>query len=335
MWPRGVIRAAGQRQRGGTLTPTQQLHTQHIPVMPDEVIAALAVRPGGRYIDGTLGGGGHTALLLERGAPDARVLGIDADPAALARVAERLGAAVAAGRLLLRQGNFAGLGQLAAAADLLPVDGILLDLGLSSDQLADPARGFSFAADAPLDMRFNPTRGRSATDLVNELEESELADLIWRYGEERRSRAIAHRIVEARRRAPITRAAELARLVARAVPGRPGGIHPATRTFQALRIAVNEELASLEAALPPAVDALAPGGRLAVITFHSLEDRIVKTFVRAEARGCICPPELPTCVCGRAPRLRDLSRHPIVAGPDELAANPRARSAKLRVAERI
>jgi 16S rRNA (cytosine1402-N4)-methyltransferase len=303
--------------------------------MPDEVLAGLAASPGGRYLDGTLGGGGHTALLLERGAPTARVLGIDADPAALERVADRLGAAVAAGRLVLRHGSFAALGRLAAEAEMLPLDGVLLDLGLSSDQLADPARGFAFAADGPLDMRFDPTRGQPAADLVNELEEEELADLIWRYGEERRSRAIARRLIEVRRRMPITRTGELARLVASAVPGRPGGIHPATRTFQALRIAVNEELASLEAALPQAVEALAPKGRLAVISFHSLEDRIVKTFVRAEVRGCVCPPEAQACVCGRVPRLRDLTRHPMVASPQEQAANPRARSAKLRVAERV
>jgi 16S rRNA (cytosine1402-N4)-methyltransferase len=303
--------------------------------MPDEVLAALAVRAGGCYLDGTLGGGGHTALLIERGAPDARVLGIDADPAALERAAERLRDALTAGRLVLRQGNFAELGRLAAEAEMLPLDGVLLDLGLSSDQLADPARGFAFAAEGPLDMRFDPTRGQPAADLVNDVGEDELADLIWRYGEERRSRAIARRLVEARRRAPITSTGELARLVAAAVPGRPGGIHPATRTFQALRIAVNDELASLEAALPQAVEALALGGRLVVISFHSLEDRIVKTFVRAEQRGCVCPPEAPTCVCGRAPRLRDLTRHPIVASPQEQAANPRSRSAKLRVAERV
>jgi 16S rRNA (cytosine1402-N4)-methyltransferase len=309
--------------------------TQHVPVMPDEVLVALAVRSGGRYLDGTLGGGGHTALLLEAGAPDACVLGIDADPAALARVAERLAPAVAAGRLILRQGSFAELARLATAAGMIPLDGVLLDLGLSSDQLADPARGFSFAEDGPLDMRFDPTHGRSAADLVNELDEADLADLIWRYGEERRARVIARRIVAARRTAPITHTGELARLVAAAVPGRPGGIHPATRTFQALRIATNDELASLETALPQAVETLAPGGRLAVISFHSLEDRIVKTFIRAEARGCICPPEAPACTCGRVPRLRDLTRHPIVASPPEREANPRARSAKLRVAERL
>ena len=325
---RGPDRA--EAHGNGHATPTQ-----HVPVMPDEVLAALAVHPGGRYIDGTLGGGGHTALLLDRSAPDGRVLGIDADSAALARVAERLAVETASGRLLLRQGNFAELKRLAAEADFLPVDGVLLDLGLSSDQLADSDRGFSFAVDAPLDMRFDAARGQTAADLVNGLEEAELANLLWHYGEERRSRAIARRIVQARQRAPLTRTSELARLVAGVIAGRPGGIHPATRTFQALRIAVNDELASLEAALPQAVEALAPGGRLAVISFHSLEDRIVKTFIRAEARGCVCPPELPECVCGHTPRLRDLARHPIEARPEEVAANPRARSARLRVAERL
>ncbi|HEV2238299.1 MAG TPA: 16S rRNA (cytosine(1402)-N(4))-methyltransferase RsmH [Ktedonobacterales bacterium] len=306
--------------------------TQHVPVMPDQALAALAVAPGARVLDGTLGGGGHTALLLAAGA---RVLGIDADAAALARVGARLAAAVATGQLLLRQGNFAQLDVIAAAADFLPLAGVLLDLGLSSDQLGTPARGFAFATDGPLDMRFDPTRGQPAADLLNALDETVLADLIFRYGEERRSRAIARRIVAARARARITTTAALARLVAEAAPGRPGGIHPATRTFQALRIAVNDELASLEAALPRAVAALAPGGRLAIITFHSLEDRIVKQFIRQEARDCICPPSLPECVCGHTATLRDLTRHPIAATPEEVAANPRARSARLRVAERL
>jgi 16S rRNA (cytosine1402-N4)-methyltransferase len=241
---------------------------------------------------------------------------------------------VAAGRLITRQGNFAELGRIATEAEFLSLDGVLLDLGLSSDQLADPERGFAFGTDAPLDMRFDVRRGQPAADLVNYLKEDELAALLWRYGEERRSRAIARRIAQAREQAPVIRTTQLARLVAEAVPGRPGGIHPATRTFQALRIAVNDELENLERALPQAVTALAPGGRLAVLTFHSLEDRIVKTFIRAEARGCVCPPGLPTCVCGHQPRLRDLARHPVVAGAAELAANPRARSAKLRIAER-
>ncbi|HKV86310.1 MAG TPA: 16S rRNA (cytosine(1402)-N(4))-methyltransferase RsmH [Ktedonobacterales bacterium] len=313
-------------------TPTE---TVHLSVLPTETLAGLAPRPGGRYIDGTLGGGGHTALLLAATAPDGRVLGIDADEAALRRVRVRLAGPVDAGRLLTRQGNFARMGDLARAADFAPVDGVLLDLGLSSDQLAERERGFSFASDAPLDMRFDRSSGQPASDLLATLDERELADLLYRYGEEQRSRAIARRIVERRATAPIARTSELASLVASVIHGRPGGIHPATRTFQALRIAVNDELASLEAALPVALDLLRPGGRLAVISFHSLEDRIVKRFFQAEARGCVCPPELPVCVCGRAPRLSLVTRHPVKAGAEEMARNPRARSAKLRVAERL
>lgn len=303
--------------------------------MPDEVVTALHPHAGGRYLDGTLGGAGHTRLLLDTSAPDGRVLAIDADPLALERARTLLPEAIAGGRLLLSHGNFAQMGDLAKAADFAPVDGILLDLGLSSDQLADRERGFSFAHDAPLDMRFDTSRGVSAADLVNTLPERELADIIWRYGEERRSRAIARRIGEARERQPITRTGELARLVAGVVHGRPGGIHPATRTFQALRIAVNDELASLEAALPAAIDLLGPGGRVAIISFHSLEDRIVKQTFQREERGCVCPPELPECVCGHKPRLHIVTRRPLTARDAEIAANPRARSAKLRVAEKL
>ena len=315
--------------------PPGTASTVHMPVMPDETLSALQPQAGGRYLDGTLGGAGHTNLLLDASAPDGHVLAIDADPLALERARSQLPEAIAAGRLVLAHGNFARMGELAAAAGFAPVDGILLDLGLSSDQLADRERGFSFSHDAPLDMRFDRTRGVSAADLVNTLPEAELADLLWRYGEERRSRAIARRIGEARARRPITRTGELARLVAGVVHGRPGGIHPATRTFQALRIAVNDELASLEAALPAAIELLRPGGRLAVISFHSLEDRIVKRFFQQEERGCVCPPELPECVCGRSPRLRIVTRHPLTASEAETATNPRARSAKLRVAEKI
>ena len=311
--------------------------TAHVSVLPAETLAGLAPHPGSVFIDGTLGGAGHTALLLDATAPDGRTLAIDADEAALerARAWERLAEPLATGRLLLRQGNFAGLAALATEAGVAPVDGVLLDLGLSSDQLADRARGFSFAGEGALDMRFDRAHGETAADLLNTLDEAELADIFWRYGDERRSRPIARRIVEARGRAPITRADELARLVAGVIHGRPGGVHPATRVFQALRIAVNDELGSLEAALPAALEVTRPGGRIAVISFHSLEDRIVKRFFQAEERGCICPPELPMCVCGRAPRLRVVTRHPVTASEAELAANPRARSAKLRVAERI
>jgi 16S rRNA (cytosine1402-N4)-methyltransferase len=303
--------------------------------MPAEVMEALRPAPGGVFVDGTLGGAGHTALLLERVGPAGRVLAIDADPAALERALIRLADDVAAGRLILRHANFARLEELAREAGIAPVDGVLLDLGLSSDQLAARERGFSFAAEGPLDMRFDSTSGESAADLVNTLDAEELAGIFWRYGEERLSRPIARRIVEARQRAPITRADELARLVAGVVHGRPGGVHPATRVFQALRIAVNDELGSLEAALPQAVAVTRPGGRMAIISFHSLEDRIVKRFFQREERGCVCPPEAPACVCGRTPSLRIITKRPLTAGPEELAVNPRARSAKLRVAERL
>lgn len=321
--PIGTIPGADEPQEG----------TVHVPVLAQEVRSWLAPRSGGRYVDGTLGGAGHTALLLEASAPDGHVLAIDADAAALARARARLPEALAAGRLVLRQGNFAHMLDLAREEGFTSADGVLLDLGLSSDQLADQARGFSFSTDAPLDMRFDPGNGATAADLLHTLDEAALADMLWRYGEERRARAIAHRLVEARRQSPIARTTTLARLVAGVVRGRPGGIHPATRTFQALRIAVNDELGSLEAALPAALELAHPGGRIAVISFHSLEDRIVKQFFQREQRGCTCPPEFPACVCGRAPRLRILTRHPVTAGAEEVAANPHARSAKLRVAE--
>ncbi len=306
--------------------------TVHISVLLAAVIDGLAPVADTRVIDATLGGGGHSEQLLARGA---RVLGIDADPAARQRAATRLASAVASGRFVIAAGNFRDIGAIALAHSWEPVMGILMDLGLSSDQLADRDRGFAFSADAPLDMRFDPTTGVSAAEILATASEEEIADILWRYGEERRSRVIARRIVAARATGGMTRTTQLANLVARAIPGRPGGVHPATRTFQALRIAVNGELTALEAALPQTLDLLAPGGRLAVISFHSLEDRIVKHWMRAEERGCICPPATPVCVCGHAPRLRVLTHHPLEADAAEIAANPRARSAKLRVAERI
>lgn len=297
---------------------------RHAPVLLAEVVAGLAPRPGGRYVDGTLGGGGHAAAILEASAPDGRLLGIDADPAALLAAGARL--APFGERATLVHGNFRDLARLARAGGFEPIDGLLLDLGVSSHQLDTPERGFSFLADAPLDMRLDPTGGETAADIVNETPEGALADLIYRYGEERGSRRIARAIAEARRRRSIATTGELAEVVARALGGRHGKIHPATRTFQALRIAVNRELDNLEAALPQAVELLAPGGRLAVIAFHSLEDRIVKLFFRAESGyGGSGGPE----------RLRIITKKPIEAGEGEVRANPRARSAKLRVAERI
>lgn len=314
---------------------------------------SLAIRPGGTYIDGTLGGGGHTAGMLERGA--GRVLGIDRDPTALAAVSERL--QHHGERLTLVHGNFREIGKLARAHGFDQVDGILLDIGVSSPQLDVAERGFSFAQDAPLDMRMDPTQGVTAADLVNTLPEAELADILYQYGEERASRRIAKRIMERRRSAPITKTTELAELVARALGGRKDErIHPATRTFQALRIAVNDELGALEEALPAATELLAVDGRLAVITFHSLEDRIVKEFMRRESAVCLLPPRLfaeqcphlveqgsgpRPCIyigsrdCDYAPRLTQVTHKPIVATPEEISANGRSRSAKLRVAQRI
>ncbi len=308
----------------------------HIPVLYDAVVGWLRPRDGGRYLDATLGGGGHTAALLAASAPTGRVLAIDADPAARARVAERLGDEIAAGRLVIAAGNFREMGDFAAQAGFADLDGVLMDLGLSSDELADRGRGFSFAADAPLDMRFDPSTGETAADILATRTAEEIADIIYQYGEERQSRAIARRIVAARERgeAP-TRTTELARIVGGVVHGRPGRIHPATRTFQALRIAVNGELDALRVALPQALDLLAPGGRLAVISFHSLEDRIVKLWMREEVRDCVCPPQQPTCTCDKVPRLKILTNHPQIADAAEIAANPRAASAKLRVAERL
>ena len=292
--------------------------------------------PGGRYLDGTFGGGGHTRALLAASAPDGRVLALDADPAAIAR-GEQLRAEFGS-RLHLREGNFADLGRFAREEGFVPIDGILLDLGLSSFQLAEGGRGFSFASDGPLDMRFGPSATETAAAIVNGRDETELADLIFRYGEERWARRIARAIVRERERAPIETTAALAALVARSVASAGAGrerIHPATRTFQALRIAVNQELSVLEEALAGALAVLAPGGRLAVIAFHSLEDRIVKQFMRREATDCLCPPGLPVCVCGHLATLRLVERKGLRPGEAEIAANPRSRSAIMRVAERL
>ena len=305
----------------------REVEDVHVPVLLQEVLACLQVRAGGIYVDGTVGGGGHAEAILAASAPDGRLLGLDRDPAAL-DVAERRLLPFGA-RIVLRHGSFARLA--AWAEGFAPVDGVLLDLGLSSLQLADPARGFAFSLEGPLDMRMDPTgSGPTAADLVNTLSVKELADLLYRYGEERQARRIAAAIVDAR---PLFTTTELAQVVERTV-GRRGRIHPATRTFQALRITVNGEMEALEDALPQAVDLLRPGGRLAVISFHSLEDRIVKRFLRQEARDCICPPDVPVCVCEHRARLEVLTKKPVRPGPAEVEANPRARSARMRVAER-
>ncbi|HEX4206614.1 MAG TPA: 16S rRNA (cytosine(1402)-N(4))-methyltransferase RsmH [Ktedonobacteraceae bacterium] len=318
--------------------------TQHKSVMLEEALRFLQPRSGGYYIDGTLGGGGHTEALLARSGPDGCVLGIDADEQALERVRMRLASYVKAGRLLLVHSNFADLAQVVAESPVSSVQGILLDLGFSSDQMDDPQRGFAFSADGPLDMRLDRTLEVSAADLVNGGEEEELADIFWRYGEEKRARQIARRIVRVRANEAITRTGQLAKIAAAGVPYKAGAIHPATRVFQALRIAVNHELERLETVLPQIVDVLRRqsaicgeqgigGGRMVIIAFHSLEDRIVKEFMRREAKDCICPPKMPVCVCGHKASLRILTPKPLVPTEQEIADNPRARSAKLRAAE--
>ncbi len=309
----------------------------HIPVLAEEVMSMLAPAPGSLQIDTTLGGGGHTERILEATDPDGRLLGLDADGAAIARVDGRLRPRFG-DRLVLRQSNFRVLGDVAREAGFGAVDGALFDLGLSSYQLADSERGFGFRAGGPLDMRFDPSRGVPAADLIATLDAPELTALFRRYGEEPRAGRIARAIVDARRTAPLTTAEELAALVERVSPPnprQPRRTHPATRVFQALRIAVNEELDALQEGLAAAVDLLRPGGRLVVLSYHSLEDRIVKRFFAAERRGCVCPPELPVCVCGRNPRLRLLTRRSVTPTASEIEANPRARSARLRAAERL
>ena len=309
----------------------------HLPVLADEVIEMLAPAPGSLHIDATLGGGGHTERILEAANPDGRLLGLDADPAAIARVQARLGP-VYGDRLILRQANFRELADVAPAAGFGAVDGALFDLGLSSFQLADRERGFGFRTGGPLDMRFDTSRGVPASELLASLDTAELTALFRRYGEEPKAPRIARAIVDARRVAPIATAEELAALVERVLPRnprQPRRTHPATRVFQALRIAVNEELDALQAGLAAALDLLRPGGRLVVLSYHSLEDRIVKRFFQAERRGCICPPELPVCVCGRNPRLRLVTSPSLSPTDAEIAINPRARSARLRAAERL
>ena len=302
----------------------------HEPVLVEEVVQGLAVQPGGRYVDGTVGGGGHAVPILDHASPGGQLLGIDADPEAIAIARERLSGY---GKdVLLVNDNFVNIHAVCDGYDFTPVHGILLDLGLSSYQLESDARGFSFQRDAALDMRFGPHQETTADAIVNDLAEVDLANLIWKYGEERQSRRIAHRIVLDR---PIHTTLELARTVELAVGGRRGRIHPATKTFQALRIAVNSELEHLEQALEDSLGLLGESGRLAVISYHSLEDRIVKRFMRRESTNCLCPPETPVCICGHTATLRLVNQKVITPSDDEVKRNPRSRSARFRVAERI
>lgn len=302
----------------------------HVSVLYQEVITGLQPRPGGRYVDGTVGAGGHASGILEASSPGGELLGLDMDSAALEAAAERLRPFGARAHLV-----HASYRDMASAANRIgwnAVDGILLDLGLSSLQLETGGRGFAFKHDGPLDMRFDSANPVTAHDLVNNLPEDELADILFRFGEERAARKVARAIAAAR---PISGTRQLAEIVAASAGGRRGDIHPATRTFQALRIAVNDELETVAAAMPEAVRLLKPGGRLAVISFHSLEDRIVKTFFHQEARDCICPSEQMVCTCGHKASLREITRKPIVPSAGEIRQNPRSRSAKLRMVERL
>jgi 16S rRNA (cytosine1402-N4)-methyltransferase len=302
----------------------------HVPVLLEEAVEALKVQPGGRYVDCTLGAGGHSLTILERSQPGGQLLGIDADPEAVQIARTRLdsfGESV----LLVNQ-NFSNLESICYRHDFLPVHGILFDLGLASFQIDTAERGFSFQQDAPLDMRVNPRQEITAVDIVNEYGENELADLLWKYGEESFSRRIARHIIEAR---PIKTTTQLADVVDRAVGGRRGKINPATKTFQALRIAVNGELENLETALSQSIKVLGFEGRLVVISYHSLEDRIVKQFMHHEATGCICPPGTPICICGHTATIKIITKRIVVPSENEIQNNPRSRSARLRVAERI
>jgi 16S rRNA (cytosine1402-N4)-methyltransferase len=309
----------------------------HAPVLYQQVLSALAVRVGGHYIDGTLGGGGHAQGILQAASPGGELLGLDRDADSLAVAARRL--APFAGRFHVRQLSFDEMGEALADLAWPPVDGVLLDLGLSSMELEDPERGFSFRLEGPLDMRFDRRQALTAGEIVNRWPEAEIARILGLYGEQRGARRVARAIVGAR---PLRTTTELAGVVAGVVGrGRSrreasrSGIHPATQTFQALRIAVNDELEVLERGLEAAVGALRPGGRLVVLSFHSLEDRIVKRFLRREASDCICPPEQPVCTCGHRATLRELERRPRRPEAAEIEANPRARSARLRAAERL
>lgn len=297
--------------------------------MLEECLSALQVQLGGRYVDCTVGGGGHALAILEESSPGGQLLGLDADGNAI-KVAEAALKAYKKDVILVNE-NFKYLENICARYGYSPVNGVLFDLGMSSLQLEEAGRGFSFRQDSPLDMRFSDKQVLTAADIVNTYPESELAQVIYRYGEERRSRQIARRIVERR---PLRTTLELAQVVAQAVGGVHGRIHPATRTFQALRIAVNQELENLELALEQALNILGSGGRIVVISFHSLEDRLVKDFFRREAQWCICPPGMPACICEHTPRLK-ISSKAIRPSPAEVQANPRSRSARMRVGERI
>lgn len=303
--------------------------------MLDECVEALQIRPHGIYVDCTLGGGGHSFEIAGRLEKDGRLIGIDQDTAALTAAADRL--CVYRDRITLVHDNFQNIRAILAENQIAGIDGALIDLGVSSYQLDTPSRGFSYQHDAPLDMRMNTEASLTAYDIVNKYSRNELCRIIREYGEERFASSIASHIIKAREKAPVRTTLELADIVRASIPpaNRADGPHPAKRTFQAIRIEVNQELSVIPPTLNTLIKALRPGGRLAVISFHSLEDRIVKQAFAAAAKGCTCPPEFPVCVCGKCPEILVVNKKPITASAAELAENPRARSAKLRVAEKL
>lgn len=306
----------------------------HKPVLLRECLDGLNIRPDGIYVDGTLGRAGHAREIVGQ-LTTGRLIAVDRDQAALDAAPARLEGCM--DRVTLVRGNFSGLPDILASLGVRGVDGMLFDLGVSSPQLDDGSRGFSYLQDAPLDMRMDQSATLTAREVVNGWTQEELRRILWQYGEERYSGPIAAAIVRAREQAPIETTGQLAELIREAMPAkaRREKQHPAKRSFQAIRIAVNDELGEVERLLEAALDLLNPGGRLAIISFHSLEDRLVKTAFGSWAKGCICPPDFPVCVCGRTPRAKLIGKRPITAGEDELADNPRARSAKLRVAEKL
>jgi len=306
----------------------------HKPVLLEECLDGLNIRPGGVYLDGTLGRAGHSLEIVKRLAAG-RLIAIDRDKAALDAAPARFGEYL--DRVTLVQGSFGGLAGILASLNVGGVDGMLFDLGVSSPQLDDGSRGFSYLQDAPLDMRMDQSAPLTARDVVNGWSQEELKRVLWQYGEERYAGPIAAAIVRERGNAPIETTGQLAELIRSAMPAKAcrEKQHPAKRSFQAIRIAVNDELGELERLLECALEALNPGGRLAIISFHSLEDRLVKTAYARWARGCTCPPDFPVCVCGKTPRVKLVGRRPITAGEEELKENPRARSAKLRLAEKL
>ncbi|HBG73912.1 MAG: 16S rRNA (cytosine(1402)-N(4))-methyltransferase [Chloroflexi bacterium GWB2_49_20] len=305
------------------------IETAHEPVLYHEIILALNPKHRGHYVDGTLGAGGHAAGILKASAPDGELLGLDVDPQALELAKKKL--AEFGPRVTIIRASYTTLTEQLAKLGWTTIEGMLLDLGASSMQFDTPKRGFSFQSAGELDMRFDPTNPLTAAHLVNELSEAELANLLFRYGEEPRSRQITKAVIAAR---PIVSTIQLAEIINSVTPSRDR-LHPATRTFQALRIAVNDELMAIEKVLPQAIHALSSGGRLAVISFHSLEDRIVKSFFRQESKDCLCPPRQPICNCGHKASIRELNRRPGQPTDQEFSRNPRARSAKLRVVEKI